>query len=205
MKRILLLLSIFSIIFNLHAQSMARNNSLFSDIKAHNTGDVITVLIMEQANASRESQVESSSESDLSMSGSAEGNLTSFLPLFGSSSKIDNNYDGEEGTEQSDRLTGKLSATIIEEPGEGLYKIKGERILEVNGEENILQLEGLVRDRDIHTNNTVYSYNVANAKIVYRKGGLKNRFFQPGTFQKILTWGLGGGLIVLGVIGGLGL
>ncbi|MCF7885849.1 MAG: flagellar basal body L-ring protein FlgH [Candidatus Marinimicrobia bacterium] len=205
MKKILLISHLFILPFLLQAQTLGSNQSLFSDIKAHDTGDVITVLIIEQANASRESSVESSSNSDFSTSGSASGNLTDFLPLFGASSEINNNYDGQEGTEQSEKLTGKISATIVEEPGDGLFKIKGERVLEVNGEQNLMQLEGLVRGRDIHTDNTVYSYNVANAKIVYRKDGIKNKFFKPGTFQKLITWSLGAGLIVIGVIGGLGL
>ena len=204
MKKIILASITLFIFFRLNAQ-MQGNESLFSDIKAHDKGDVITVLIVEHANASRESKVETSSEADMSMSGKSDGNITQFLPLFGASSNIDNSYDGEEDTEQSDRLTGKISATIVEEPNSGLYKIKGERILEVNGETNLMQMEGLVRDRDIQTDNTVYSYNVANAKIVYRKKGIKNRFIKPGTFQRILTWGLGAGLVVIGVIGGLGL
>ncbi|MFW6328327.1 MAG: flagellar basal body L-ring protein FlgH, partial [Bacteroidota bacterium] len=33
-------------------------NSMFSDIKAHNTGDVITVLIVEQTKAEQNSQSE---------------------------------------------------------------------------------------------------------------------------------------------------
>ena len=91
--------------------------SIYSDIKAHNIGDLITVHIIESSNALRESKVNSSSATDMSMDGSVAGSLTDYLPLFGASSKISNTSDGSEGTEQKDQLTGRISATIIEENG----------------------------------------------------------------------------------------
>jgi len=178
--------------------------SFFSDLKAHQVGDVITVLVVEQANASRESKVESSSRSDMAAEGSMKGNLTDFLPLFGASSGLSNSYDGQEGTEQSEKLTGKISATIVEETGNGMFRIQGERTLEVNGEKNIMQLQGLVRSRDIHTDNTVYSYNVANAQIIYRKSGVTNKFLKPGSFNRALTWMLGVGLVAATLFGVIG-
>jgi len=48
-------------------------------------------------------------------------------------------------------------------------------------------LEGVVRPRDIQSNNTVYSYNVADAAITYRKSGIVNRFVKPGTFKRWTT------------------
>jgi flagellar L-ring protein precursor FlgH len=175
--------------------------SIYSDIKAHNVGDLITVHIIESSNASRESKVKSSSSTDMSMDGSVAGTLTDYLPLFGASSKISNILDGSEGTEQKDQLTGRISVTIMEETENGMFFIKGKRILEVNGEMNTIQLEGYVRERDISTDNTVFSYNIANAEIIYSKGGTLENVVNPRKVQKWLTWGVGLGLVGLAFIG----
>ena len=175
--------------------------SIYSDIKAHNVGDLITVHIIESSNASRESKVNSSSSTDMSMDGSVAGTLTDYLPLFGAASKISNILDGSEGTEQKDQLTGRISVTIMEETENGMFFIKGKRILEVNGEMNTIQLEGYIRERDISTNNTVFSYNIANAEIIYRKGGTLENVVNPRKVQKWLTWGVGLGLVGLAFIG----
>tara|TARA_B100000959_G_scaffold276618_1_gene331636 strand:- start:36 stop:596 length:561 start_codon:yes stop_codon:yes gene_type:complete len=175
--------------------------SIYSDIKAHNIGDLITVHIIESSNASRESKVNSSSSTDMSMDGSVAGTLTDYLPLFGAASKISNILDGSEGTEQKDQLTGRISVTIMEETENGMFFIKGKRILEVNGEMNTIQLEGYIRERDISTDNTVFSYNIANAEIIYRKGGTLENVVNPRKMQKWLTWGVGLGLVGLAFIG----
>ena len=175
--------------------------SIYSDIKAHRVGDLITVHIIESSNALRESKVNSSSATDMSMDGSVAGSLTDYLPLFGASSKISNSSDGSEGTEQKDQLTGRISATIIEENENGMFYIEGKRILEVNGEMNTIKLDGFIRERDISTNNTVFSYNIANANIIYSKGGTLENIVNPNKVQKWLTWGVGLGLVGLAFIG----
>ena len=175
--------------------------SIYSDIKAHNVGDLITVHIIESSNASRESKVKSSSSTDMSMDGSVAGTLTDYLPLFGAATKISNILDGSEGTEQKDQLTGRISVTIMEETENGMFFIKGERIVEVNGEMNTIKLEGYIRERDISTENTVFSYNIANAEIIYRKGGTLENVINPRKVQNWLTWGMGLGLVGLAFIG----
>ena len=179
------------------------NRSIYSDIKAHNVGDVVTVLIVETANASRESKINSSSETDVTADGSVTGNLSKFLPIFGASSTLANSHDGSEGTQQKEKLTGKISARIVEKTKEGMLKIEGERTIEVNGETNLMKLVGLIRPRDIKSNNIVYSYNIADAKIIYKKGGFRNKIAKPGTFQRWGTWLVGIGLIILSVYGSI--
>lgn len=172
-------------------------NSLYNDVKAVKVGDIVTVLIMETANASKASKVNNSSSSNASASGSVSGNLTNFLPLFGASSEIANSHDGSTDTQQKEKLTGKMTATITEEAPNGMLKLEGERILEVNGEKNVMSLDGYVRPRDIAADNTVYSYQIANAEIVYRKMGMKNSLVKEGTIQKTVTWLLGLSLLAL--------
>lgn len=202
MRRIFLFIS--AIVFisnNLFGQSFyGKNHSMYSDIKAHKVGDIITVLIVENANAINESKINNSSQSDVGTQGSVDGNLTKFLPVFGAKSALSQSHKGSADARQQNRLTGKISATIVEN-NDGVLKIKGSRFLDVNGETNIMKVEGLIRLRDINADNTVYSYNIADAKISYKKSGLSNKIAKPGSFQRWTTWLIGVGLIVLSVYG----
>jgi len=202
MRQIFLLLS--TIVFisnNLFGQSFyGENHSMYSDIKANKVGDIITVLIVENANAINESKINNSSQSDVGTQGSVDGNLTKFLPVFGAKSALSQSHKGSADARQQNRLTGKISATIVEN-NDGVLKIKGSRFLDVNGETNIMKVEGLIRLRDINADNTVYSYNIADAKISYKKSGLSNKIAKPGSFQRWTTWLIGVGLIVLSVYG----
>jgi flagellar L-ring protein precursor FlgH len=155
--------------------SLYTSKSMFTDIKAHDIGDVITVLIAEMSNASRESSAKISANSGLGADGSVSGNLSSFIPLLGMSTNISENHNDDEGSSQTETVTGKITATIIEKNSNGLLKIEGKRKVNVNGETNIMEISGFVRDRDITSQNTVYSYYIADADIIYKKTGLINK------------------------------
>lgn len=203
MKRFKLFILIMVLIpLAMEAQTVTPQNfSLYADIKAHTVGEVVTVLIVEKARASRESQINSRSGAELSADGKLSGTFTDFLPLFGASSAVTNRVGNSDDSKQEDQLTGKLTVRIVEKSESGLLKISGERAVEVNGEENIMRLEGFIRARDIQTDNTVYSYNIADASIVYKKGGIANAVAKPGSMTKWLTWGLGAGLLALAIQG----
>ncbi|WP_457566496.1 flagellar basal body L-ring protein FlgH [Caldithrix abyssi] len=186
MKSILIVLAVSALSF---AQAIP---SLYSDIKAHHVGDVLSVIIVENANASRQSKSNSKLNSEIGMNAKSSGNIADFLPVFGGSGGFQSRHQGEDGTSQSDRLSGRISVRIVEQTENGMFKIKGERKLNVNGEENLMKLEGYVRPRDISSANTVYSYLIADARITYRKTGIGHKFIQTRTVTKILSFALAG-------------
>jgi len=147
-----------SIVMMLIAFGNLQAQSLYADVKARVVGDVLSVIIVESANASQESKSKNRSDSDMKANASVSGNVTDFLPVFGANSSYGSSYNGSNGSEQKDRLTGKITVRITERTDNGMLKIKGERKLEVNGESNLMQLEGYVRARDITTYNTVLSH-----------------------------------------------
>ena len=182
MKKILLLIILLSGGFG--QNSLFTSKSMFTDIKAHEIGDFITVLIAEMSNASRESSANISSSSALGADGSVSGNLSSFIPLFGMSTNVSEGHNDDEGTSQTEMVTGKITATIMEKDPNGLLKIEGSRKVNVNGETNIMEISGFVRDRDITSQNTVYSYYIANADITYKKTGLINKVSNKTKIRK---------------------
>lgn len=186
---------IFTQILYLQAQVTP---SLFSDIKARNVGDVLSVILAENAYASQEYKNTSNTKSGTEFGASSGGNLVNFLPVFSGSGKYDSGTKSEDGSQQKDRLSGRLTVRITEKVDGGLLKIKGEREVGVNGENNVMTLEGFIRARDISTDNTIYSYHIADAKIDYRKSGITNRFIAPGTFPKIFSFLIGGLMVAAG-------
>ncbi len=176
-----------------------RSSSLYTDLKAHGVGDIVTILIVESTSGSQQSNLKSSGKSSLKADGSLTGNLTSVLPLIGVSSSFETNQTDQAGTAQKDGLTGKLTAVVTEVLPNGNLKIRGRRRLEVNGESYLLDVKGLVRPKDIASDNMVLSYNIANVEIAYKKDGfLRSR---PGMIGRWSTWLMVMGLGAAAILG----
>ncbi len=188
-------------IFSANAVFGQFGSSLYSDVKGYKVGDILSIIIVETSDASRETKSRSASKADLSTGASVSGDVTSLLPSFGLSTNYGDSYSGTEGTEQSERITGRISVTITEKTESGVFQIKGERSTEVNGEENVMTLTGHVRPRDIMSNNTVYSYNIADLNVSSNKGNLTDKIIPQGTFPKLISGLLG--VVVIAIATGL--
>jgi flagellar L-ring protein precursor FlgH len=178
--------------------------SLYADRKARGEGDMVTILVTEMANASRQSQVQMAGNNTVNASGTVEGNLLQFLPLFGLRSNLKTDSHSRESTAQKDLLTGRISAVITKVTDNGLFEITGSKVINVNGERNLMTIKGTIRSRDIRSDNTIFSYNVANARIYYSKAGIPAKLFQRGTFERLANLIMGGaGLALIGYVGGI--
>lgn len=185
-------------LINLLSISFAQNGymSFYQDVRGRKAGDVLTVLVTETSNASRESRTNSSANAGMSLDGSVSGTFSKYLPLFGAQSSTSSNMDGNEGSQIKDKLEAKVSVTILEDKknrlNPGTFRIEGKREVTINGEKNFIRIKGLIRERDISTDNTIYSYNIADAEIEYLKGSpLKNLVAPPRRFRKLGTAVLG--------------
>ena len=178
--------------------------SLFADRKARAIGDVVTVLISEIANATHQSQVQKADLNTMDASGSMQGNLLQFLPVFGLGSRLKTDASSKEGTAQKDLLTGRISAVITDVTPSGNFKISGSKVININGERNLMTIRGTVRPRDIRTNNTIPSYQLADARIYYSKAGIAGRLVQRGALKRLSNTIMGGlGLVIIGYVGGI--
>jgi len=179
-------------------------HSLYADRKARGVGDVVTILITETANASRQSQVQRSDDNSVNAAGSVDGNLLQFLPVFGLRSNLKSDSNSREGTAQKDLLTGRISAVITEITDNGTFQITGSKLINVNGERNLMTVKGTIRPRDIRSDNTIFSYNIADARIYYSKAGLPGKLIQRGSLPRLANLVAGGiGLAIIGYVGGL--
>jgi flagellar L-ring protein precursor FlgH len=176
------------ITINSPAQKMASEISLFTDIKSNRIGQGITVLVMESAQASSDARSETNKKSDHDITVSSGEGLLNFLPdvNFGGVSR--NDYRGDAKTSKRGLLKAKIAARIVGKNDADDYLIEGKRIIEINNEKETYILNGAVRQEDIMADNTVYSYNIYDAHIVYKGKGSVSQAQKAGIFTRILQW-----------------
>lgn len=158
--------------------------ALFEDVKARRIGDLVTVLLVEQTSG------QNSSDSDLAKAASA--NIAA--PLIGGRTRpnaaVDlsgsRTFNGEASSSQSNRLSGSITVTVSEILPGGNLVVQGEKWIEINNGREYIRLRGVVRPRDIAPDNTVFSTEVADARISYRGTGSQADANQPGWLSRIL-------------------
>lgn len=142
----------------------------YGDKKALRVGDIITVRIVESAQASN------TADTDLSRSSSANSSLSTFfgkkkfLNLFKIgddllTSSSENNHQGSGSTTRSGQLTATMTAVVREVLSNGNLVIQGTREVLVNHEQQFITVTGLVRPQDVSRDNVILSTQLADANI----------------------------------------
>ncbi len=135
--------------------------SLFSDHKCRKVGDLVTVIVMESAQASKKVSSKANKKSGTTMDISAT-DLDEEL-------KMDHNtkYAGDSSTERRGTLTARITATVTAVLPNGNMVISGSQDIKISDDRQKLFVTGTVRPEDISANNTVLSTKLADAKIEY--------------------------------------
>jgi flagellar L-ring protein precursor FlgH len=138
---------------------------LFEDLKARRVGDVLTVLLVESTDASKERDTATAKETDISVqSPTLFGEGISELETEVSAAQ---NFKGGGSKSQSNSLSGSISVVVAEVLPNGNLVIAGEKIVALSDEDEFVRLKGIVRPEDILPDNTVLSTRVADARISY--------------------------------------
>jgi len=174
--------------FNGAYANEAKQRSIYTDIKAHGTGDIITVLIVEESRALNKAKTTTKKKTDAKTEGTAGLGPLDFIPLWGASGSDQLQYDGQGQTEKIGALRAKMTVAVIDVNDNGDLVIEGSRVVTVNDEEETLFLSGVVRSRDISNDNTIYSYQIANAKISSKGKGNITDGHRPGFVTRLINW-----------------
>jgi len=165
-----------------------KQRSIYTDIKAHGTGDIITVLIVEESRALNKAKTTTKKKTDAKTEGTAGLGPLDFIPLWGASGSDQIQYDGQGQTEKIGALRAKMTVTVIDVNENGDLVIEGNRVVTINDEKETLFLSGVVRSRDISDNNTIYSYQIANAEISSKGKGNITDGHRPGFVTRLINW-----------------
>jgi flagellar L-ring protein precursor FlgH len=160
--------------------------SLYTDLKAMDVGDVVTIVILEKTMASNTSGLDTEKESRFFTEGSGSGPMD-FVNPFALSANIGREHEGRGSTERTGSIVGKMAATVVGVAPNGNLEIEGTREIVVNDEKEILTVTGTVRPQDISTGNVVYSTDIAGMQIEYRGKGLVTSGNKPGIISRIVS------------------
>lgn len=151
--------------------------SLFDDNKAKHIGDIITVVLQERTSSSKSSNVDVTKESEVSIAPNATaGTIFGSQPRLGefglaTSLTGDREFKGEAEADQSNRLSGNISVTVVDIFPNGTLVVRGEKWITLNRGNEFIRISGLIRPDDISPDNTITSAKIANARIAYSGTG----------------------------------
>ena len=160
------------------------SSGLFSsDRRAKKVGDILSVTLSETF-SSNKAVTNSSAKAD---NIGAEIGPTGFMKNFRLSGSVakTNSFAGSMATNQSNSLSGTLSATIVRVFPNGNLEIKGQKKLRITEGTEYIRLSGIIRPEDISTTNTVSSAKIAEAQIEYVGAGILDSATKPGWGSKI--------------------
>lgn len=156
--------------------------SLFDDNVARRIGDVLTVVLIEETQASKDAtsslkkKTKEKMDNPTILGGTADFNGPNALSADGRNSlaldiKSDATFDGGGSSKQKNKITGTISVTVSDVLPNGNLVVRGEKWMTLNQGEEFVRLTGIVRPADISSDNSVLSTRVANARIAYSGRG----------------------------------
>lgn len=149
-----------------------RGNNMFADRKAHDVGDIVTILISETTSTSTNKNTSNGKK------GKQEVNAgTGILRmLMGGSAGQTDSFSASGSTSNTNKVSARLTVTIVDVMDNGNLVIEGKQSIWQNNNEEKITLKGIIRPEDISVNNTIPSNKIADATIKFDgKGPLNNK------------------------------
>ncbi|HBA84118.1 MAG TPA: flagellar biosynthesis protein FlgH [Verrucomicrobia bacterium] len=169
---------------------------LYGDKKARRIGDILTVLIVEEASSAKDAQ--KGTDKKFSTGGSLQfaspvvdgipqaSWTNAGLPAW--NVEASRTFSGKGSMENKDTFSGTIGARVMEVLPNGNLMIEGRRTLVIQNEAVEIVLTGTVRPEDIARNNTVKSTAVADAAIQYTSSGSIAKSQNKGIFPMMWDW-----------------
>ncbi len=172
------------------------DNSPFAADIARHPGDILTVIIDESATT-----VDKGTANQKKSYDSFEFVLEKlFFPKFGLTSGFSElmgggdtpgmnlnakkQYTADANHSSTMNMTSRMQVRVIDVISRNQMLVKGYRTLWINGQETKMFVSGVIREKDITVENTIYSAQIADAIVEIDGEVVKD--LQPGILEKLL-------------------
>ena len=163
---------------------------LFEDRKAARVGDILTVRLREQTNATKNSQTSTSKATEASLTNPTvlgRPITRGGTALFDGALSGDSSFDGAGSSSQSNSLLGDITVTVVQRLPNGNLRIRGEKWVTLNQGREFIRLSGIIRPDDIEPDNSLESYRIADAQIAYSSKGVLAAANQMGLIGRFFN------------------
>lgn len=162
--------------------------SLYEDATAHRVGDMLTIILQEQTNASKKASTSTSKDAEIDLTAPTVFGAPVLYKgdaVLSASVAAKRAFDGAGGSSQSNSLTGNITVTVAEVYPNGNMLIRGEKLLTLNQGSEFVRISGIVRKVDIRPDNSIFSSQVADAHIMYGGQGVLAEANTKGWGQRL--------------------
>lgn len=172
------------------------SKSPFVSAKSTNVGDLVTVLISVNTSAKQSGGTSTDKDSKVEAGLMDVWNQIAYAIAGDESLRRDRDYEvygkdkfkGKGKTSHSSSVRAKMTTKITEVKPNGMLVISGKQSVKVNNETETILVTGLVRPDDITSENTVYSYLIADVDISVSSKGPIGSKQNPGILTRIFNW-----------------
>lgn len=160
--------------------SDAQFQPLTSDKRRFQVGEVLTVMVYEDASASTSADTGAGRDSQVGLSAGLAGRSRN------GTLAVNNDFTGTGRTQRAGRVLAQITVLVREVLPNGDLRVAGEQLLEINGEKQTIRAEGRVRPRDVTEQNIVLSSRMAEAKLAFVGDGVLGDMQRPRWWQRLL-------------------
>lgn len=161
-----------------------RGWSLYSDHKAHDVGDILTIIINESTRTTATKSTSNSKSGSTSLS--AGVGIFDFLKAASASGNDSFKADGAASDVNS--VSGRITVTVVDVLDNENMVVEGMQSIWQNRDEHRITFRGIVRRDDIRYDNTIYSNQVADATLKFDGKGPLNAKQRQGILTQIFNF-----------------
>lgn len=167
----------------------------YADRKASRIGDLVTVLIEEETEASKDAQNKSNRRTKLDGGlrlghPTIDNRTTAWTNVVLPSYSLDagGSFEGGGSLQNKDKFVTRITVTVTDLLPNGNLLVTGKRVVSLQNESVEIHLSGVIRPRDIAQDNTIPSAHVAEATIRYVSSGPIAQNQKRGILTRFIDW-----------------